>query len=54
MPLVFKDSGGNRLFKKVLKGGRTQIYAKNRRGGLVDEASLRTLMHRAGMKFRKL
>jgi hypothetical protein len=48
--LIFEDSGGNKLFSKVLKNGKEQIYAKNVKGKLVNKCGVLTMMKRAGWK----
>lgn len=51
--MLFKDSGGNTLWEKKLADNTYQWYAKNKQGRLVDESGVRTMMHRAGFKYRK-
>lgn len=41
---LFKDKAGNKLYIKYIKTRKTpQLFAKNKKGALVDETGVKTL-----------
>lgn len=51
---LYEDKAGNTLWEKSLKSGKIQFFAKNKKGKLVDEGGVKTMMHRAGFSYRRI